>query len=97
MVLEYDEKGKIFTDIISKERILSHIQTQTHYIRGFIHVRPGERLSDELNVNNRFIAVTDAEIYNLDGEILNTSDFLAVSREHIVWLMPIKDLQDNRD
>jgi hypothetical protein len=97
MVLEYDDKGKFFTDIISKERVLSHIQTQTYYIRGFVHVRKDERLSDELNLDYRFIAVTNAEIYNPEGEILYTSDFLAVNREHIVWLMPIKELQDNQE
>jgi hypothetical protein len=95
MVLEYDDKGKFFTEVITKDRIKSHIQTLTHYIRGYVHVRKDERLSDELNLDYRFIAVTNAEIYNPKGEILYTSDFLAVNREHIVWLMPIKDLQEN--
>jgi hypothetical protein len=94
MVLEYDDKGKYFTDVISKDLILSHIQTLTHHIRGFVHVRKGERLSDVLNQDDHFIAVTSAEIYNPDGEILYTSDFLAVNREHIVWLMPLKDTQE---
>jgi hypothetical protein len=94
MVLEYDDKGKYFTDVISKDLILTHIQTLTHHIRGFVYVRKGERLSDELNQDNLFLAVTSAEIYNPDGEILYTSDFLAVNREHIVWLMPLKDTQE---
>ena len=93
MVVEYDEKGKFFTDVISKDVILSHIQTQTHHIRGYVHVRRGERLSDEINNPNVFLAVTDAEIINPQGEILYTSKFLAVNRGHIVWLMPIEELQ----
>jgi hypothetical protein len=95
MALEYDEKGKIFTDIITKDRVLSHIQTQTGYIRGHVHVRTDDRLSDELNLDYRFLAVTEAEIYNPNGEMLYSSDFLAVNREHIVWVMPINELQDN--
>src|SRR4030066_2090507 len=94
MVLEFDEKGKFFTEVVSKDIILSHIQTITHRIRGCVHVRKGERLSDEINKANLFIAVTSAEIYTLEGEILYTSDFLAINREHIVWLMPIKEPQD---
>jgi len=97
MVLEYDEKGKFFTDLISKDKILSHIQTLTHRIRGCVHVRKGDRLSDEINKANLFLAVTSAEIYNLEGEILYTSDFLAINREHIVWLMPIEEPQDQSE
>ena len=94
MVVEYDEKGKYYTDVISKDVILSHLQTQTHLIRGYVHVRKGERLSDEINSANVFLAVTNAEICNLEGEILYTSNFLVVNRSHIVWLMPIEEHQE---
>ena len=93
MEIEYDEKGKFFTDVISKEVIRSDIQTLVHRIRGDVHVRKGERLSDEINQPVPFLPVTKAEIYNQDGELLHTSDFLAVNREHIIWLMPIEDHQ----
>jgi len=93
MVLEYDEKGKFFTDVILKDVILSRIQTVTHRIQGFLHVRKGDRLSDEINNANLFLAVTNAEIYNLEGEILYTSDFLAVNRTHIIWLMSLDENQ----
>ena len=91
MEIEYDEKGKFFTDVISKELVRSEIQTVTHHIRGNIHVRKGDRLSDEINQPNVFLPVTGAEIYSLDGELLYSSDFLAVNREHIIWLMPVED------
>jgi hypothetical protein len=65
MVIEYDEKGKFYTDIITKDMILSHIQTHTHQIRGNVHVRKGDRLSDEINNANVFLAVTNAEIFSL--------------------------------
>jgi hypothetical protein len=91
MVVEFDEKGKFFTDVIVKDVIRSHIQTQEHTILGFVHVRRGERLSDEINKPNTFLAITEAEIYNQSGEQLYTSDFLVVNRKHIVWLMPIDE------
>ena len=94
MVVEYDEKGKFFTEVISKDVILSHIQTQIHHIHGHVHVRKGERLSDEINSANGFLAVTDAEIFTSEGEILYRCKFLAVNRSQIVWLMPIEENQE---
>jgi hypothetical protein len=94
MMPEYDEKGKLFTEVISKDQILSHIQTPTYAIRGYVHVRKGERMSDELNLPNVFLPVTGAEIYSPEGEILYMSDFLVINREHIVWLIPIEEGQD---
>ncbi len=89
MGVEYDEKGKFFTEYISKDAIYSHIQTQKHYIKGYVHVRKDERLSDEINKEITFLAVTKAEIYSQAGEMIFTSDFLAVNRSQIVWLMPL--------
>jgi hypothetical protein len=90
-VLEFDEKGKFFTEVVTKDKVIAHIQTESFRVRGYVHVRRGERLSDELNQDNKFLAVTDAEIYSPVGELLYISDFLAINREHIVWLMPLED------
>ena len=97
MVLEFDEKGKYFTEIISKDKILSQIQTTTHVIKGFVHVRKGERLSDEINQTSEFLAVTGAEIYNWEGKLIFTSDFLVVNRKHIIWLMPFEEPHESRE
>jgi len=97
MEIEYDEKGKIFTDVISKEVVLTDIQTLTHHIRGNIHVRKGDRLSDEINHPTQFLPVTSVIVYSPGGEILHQCDFLAVNREHIVWLMPVAEHHDNGD
>jgi len=91
MVLEYDEKGKFYTDIIKKEEVFTRIQTPANRIMGYIHIRIGDRLSDEINQEKLFLAVTGAKIYDLAGGLLYTSDFLAVNRQQIVWLMPVED------
>ena len=88
MVMHYDEKGKFFTDYISKRSIEAIIQTQTNRIHGYIYVRINERVSDELNRAEQFLAITDAEIFSLQGEKLYECDFLAVNREMVIWLMP---------
>lgn len=88
MNIRFDEKGKFFTEVVSKEAVPVIIQTPTHQIHGNIHVRPGQRLKDEINQAEPFFAVTEATIYNAANEELYRCDFMAVHREHIIWLLP---------
>jgi len=82
----FDDKGKTFTNVISKMPVAVHIQTISQLIKGLVHVRPDERLKDELNHSELFIAVTDAQIFSLEGKLIHHCDFLAVNRTQIVWL-----------
>jgi hypothetical protein len=88
MTIEYDEHGKIFTDIVSKVSIFVTIQTTTHMMRGQMHVRRDQRVKDELDRNENFLALTDVHVQGPDGQTLFHSPFLAVKRDHIVWVMP---------
>lgn len=88
MTIEYDDKGKIFTDIVSKVAIQATIQTTTHLLRGYIHVRRDQRIKDELDVNENFLALTDVSVLGPDGQTLFQAPFLAVRRSHIVWVIP---------
>jgi len=88
MTIEYDEKGKIFTDIVSKVAVDATIQTTTHLMRGQLHVRRDQRVIDELDLNESFLALTDVSVLGLDGQTLFQAPFLAVRRTHIVWVIP---------
>jgi hypothetical protein len=88
MTLEYDEKGKIFTDIVSKIAIPATIQTTTHLIRGHVHVRRDQRIKDELDLSENFLAVTEVTVIGPDGQTLFQAPFLAVRRSHIIWVLP---------
>ena len=88
MTIEYDEKGKIFTDIISKVAVYATIQTTTHMLHGRIHVRRDQRIIDELDLSENFIAITDVSVLGPDGQVLFQAPFLAVRRSHIVWVIP---------
>ena len=88
MTFEYDEKGKIFTDIVSKVAVPATIQTTTHLIRGQLHVRRDQRIKDELDINESFIAMTDVNVLGPDGQTLFQAPFLAVRRSHIIWVIP---------
>ena len=59
-----------------------------HLLRGDVHLRIGDRLKDELDRPGQFLAVTDARSCAADGQVLFRAPFLAVSRAHIVWVMP---------
>jgi len=88
MSIEYDEKGKIFTDIVSKIAIHATIQTTAHMMRGRIHVRRDQRIKDELDRDENFLALTDVSVLGSDGQTLFQAPFLAVRRTHVVWVIP---------
>src|SRR5215216_2782663 len=91
MTFEYDEKGKIFTDIVSKVAMPATIQTTTHLIRGLLHVRRDQRIKDELDLNENFLAMTEVSVLGPDGQTLFQAPFLAVRRSHIIWVLPEQD------
>lgn len=93
MSIEYDEKGKYYTNIVQKIPVPSVIQTTTHQIRGLIHVRQDERLKDELENKERAIAITGATVSDAGGKVVFTGPFLAVMKKHIVWIMPMGEGQ----
>jgi hypothetical protein len=96
MTIEYDEKGKFYTDIVKKLPVPVVIQTTAHLIRGSVHVRDGERLKNELERNEMFLAVTSASIYETGDKVLYTVPFMAVQRAQIIWIMPV-DEEEQKD
>ena len=88
MSMEYDDKGKYFTNVISKQPLPVLIQTTQQLVRGRIHIRAEERLKDSLDLNELFLAVTDAVVLDAGGKELYRTEFLAVQRGQIVWVMP---------
>ncbi len=92
MYASFDEKGKIHTNVISKIPIESIIQTTSHRIEGKVHIRPDDRLKDELSSSDCFLAVTDAIIYDVDGRVLYETNFLSVHRDQIIWIIPLHEL-----
>jgi hypothetical protein len=89
MSLEFNEKGKYFTDIISKSAVPAIIQTVSHRIEGSIHVRLDGRVKDELDTSEPFLAVTNARVFNpADDSVLYETNFMTISRLQIVWVIP---------
>jgi hypothetical protein len=75
-----------------QERV--ELETPRHRMTGYVTLaRNGfrSRVSDLLNASEReFIALTDVTIEPLDGGETTRREFLAVSRQHIVFVAPLE-------
>lgn len=66
------------------------IFTGSYRIKGYIDLLPGARVTDYMTGAKEFIAVTDAEVWELEvgGRQLMAAPFLNVSKEHIQVIAP---------
>ena len=66
------------------------IFTSSYRVRGFIDLLPGARITDFMTEARDFIAVTSAEVWELQpgGRQVAAAPFLNVSREHIEIILP---------
>jgi hypothetical protein len=95
MQTTFDEKGKIFTEVVKKRPVGVHIQTSTHLIRGNFYLGLNERIKDELDKSDTFVALTDVGIYDLKGGLIYNCSFLTVNRLDIIWLFQDEDLKND--
>ncbi|MBA4398450.1 MAG: hypothetical protein D9V45_11410 [Chloroflexi bacterium] len=89
----FEGKGKIYTQVITKSPIKIIMQTTMHQIHGMMHVRVGDRVKDELDTADHFLAVTNAELFDVSGtNLMFKTNFLAVNLNQIIWVIPEKEL-----
>lgn len=93
MVTQYDDKGKIFTQVVSKDPFSVLIQTTHNFVEGAIHVRPDMRLKDEVNgLRETFLAVTEAVVFDTQKVELYRANFLLLNIHQIIWIIPREEL-----
>jgi len=75
---------------IQKDQHQATIYLNAYRITGTVHLQVGGRVSDFVNWNvneGPFIPLTDVSVYTVDsGELLFTTEFLAVHRNQINFL-----------
>lgn len=73
-----------------EEKTKVTILTSTYRVRGYIDLVPGARITDFMKEARDFIAVTDAEVWELTvgGRQVAATPFLNVSRQHIEIILP---------
>lgn len=61
------------------------ILTDAYRIRGYIDLLPGARVTDFMHEAREFLAVMDAEVYEIElgGRQVLTAPFIDVNRSHI--------------
>jgi hypothetical protein len=64
------------------------ILTGTYRIKGNIDLLPGARVTDYMAESKGFIAVTDAEVWEVVGRQVFTAPFVNVNRDHIQIITP---------
>jgi hypothetical protein len=64
------------------------ILTGTYRVKGYIDLMPGARVTDYMVEAKDFIAVTDAEVWEVGDRKLMSAAFLNVSRQHIQIITP---------
>ena len=65
------------------------ILTSTYRIKGYIDLLPGARITDYMAEARDFIAVTNAEVWELQvARQVLSAPFINVSREHIEIILP---------
>ncbi len=66
------------------------ILTPTYRIKGHIDLLPGARITDYMAEARDFIAVTNAEVWELQvgGRQVLSAPFISVSRDHIEIILP---------
>jgi len=70
----------------SKTRVT--ILTANYRIKGNINLLPGARVTDYMTEAKGFIAVTDAEVWEVVGRLVFTAPFINVNRDHIQIIAP---------
>lgn len=73
-------------DISDKTEVI--ICTKDFRIRGRVALVPGARLTDFIVEAHQFIAVTDVEVKDAQGNSVLQTPFLDLNRDHIVFILP---------
>ncbi len=77
-----------YSEKIDKTAVAAVIRTKQDIIIGYLHVRPIVRIIDELLNAKKFLAVTNATVYDIHGKVLFRTNFLAINRDDVTYIIP---------
>jgi hypothetical protein len=85
-----DHKGKYFTERISKHHVAVVARTAGEFVHGVACLTPDNRLKDELNGTEGFLAILDAEVRDgLDKLVLYSAPVVLLNKQQLVWVLPL--------
>ena len=84
-----DDKGKFFTARVTKLRLPVTACIGNWIVEGTVHLKSDNRLKDELNDGETFIAVTQARVWEIGSDKpVDELEVLIVHKSQIVWVFP---------
>ncbi len=92
-----DEKGKIYSKHVTKRSVAVVLRVEETIISGTVHLTLDNRLKDELNSGETFIAITSAKLADANsGRTLHESEVVLINKNRITWIYPSEtDTPDN--
>lgn len=90
MPSKYDQEGKVFSHVISKEAFAVIIKTKSSRIEGEIYKKHDERILDALNKGEQFLSITNAVVVNDSNASVKSPNipFMIINRDLIEWIIP---------
>jgi hypothetical protein len=73
-------------ELTNKTKVI--ILTRSYRIKGCIHLHAGARVTDYMIDSRDFMALTDVEVWDLNGRLVMNAPFVNVSRDHIEIVTP---------
>jgi hypothetical protein len=84
-----DDKGKFFTAHVTKLRLPVTACIGNWIVEGTVHLKSDNRLKDELNDGETFIAVTQARVLEIGSDkTAYETEVLIIHKSQIVWVFP---------
>ncbi len=84
-----DEKGKFYTQRVNKRMVAVTARLADTIVHGTVYLTLDNRLKDELNTGDTFIAITKAEIMDAHSDrTLFETEVLIVNKTQLVWIFP---------
>jgi hypothetical protein len=84
-------ESKTAPEKVTEQPIEVIIQTDVQRIHGKLPIRPQKLLGEDPNDVPQFLKVTDGRVLSDGKEASLSFDVLMVNRDHIVWILPLKD------
>ena len=64
------------------------VNAGAYRIKGYVELVPGARITDYMVEAKAFFAVTEAEVWDLEGRKILMAPFINVCRNHVVVVAP---------
>jgi hypothetical protein len=84
-----DAKGKFYTPRVTKSSVPIIARVADTIIKGKMNLMPDNRLKDELDSDEAFVAITEAEVLDAHTErVLFRVEVVIVNKQSIAWIFP---------